>query len=81
MACARIRLSGVQRLRLAPRDIVPLDSYADVPVERLLFDWHWMALFFNRVNTAMGKNPLYPFDIPPAVAEKLGFIHRVIRHS
>jgi hypothetical protein len=40
-----------------------------------------MALFFNRVNTAMGKNPLYPFDIPPAVAEKLGFIHRVIRHS
>ena len=71
-----------ERVRFtAPRDIVPLDSYADVPVERLLFDWHWMALFFNRVNTAMGKNPLYPFDIPPAVAEKLGFIHRVIRHS
>ncbi|MDT5397985.1 MAG: hypothetical protein QOK33_1216, partial [Mycobacterium sp.] len=69
-----------ERVRFtAPRDIVPLDSYADVPVERLLFDWHWMALFFNRVNTAMGKNPLYPFDIPPAVAEKLGFIHRVIR--
>jgi hypothetical protein len=37
-----------------------------------------MALFFNRVNTAMGKNPLYPFDIPPAVVTKLGFVHRVV---
>ena len=45
-------------------DIVPLESYDDVPIERLLFDWRWMSLFFNRVNTAMGKNPLYPFEIP-----------------
>ena len=48
----------------APRDIAPLESYDDVPIERLLFDWRWMSLFFNRVNTAMGKNPLYPFEIP-----------------
>jgi hypothetical protein len=40
-----------------------------------------MAMFFNRVNTAMGKNPLYPFEIPPAVVTKLGFIHRVIRET
>jgi hypothetical protein len=65
----------------APGDIVPLQSYADVPVERMLSDWHWMSLFFNRVNTAMGKNPLYPFDIPPAVVTKLGFVHRVVRES
>lgn len=65
----------------APRDIEPLDSYADVPIERLLFDWHWLSLLFNRVNTAMGKNPLYPFDIPPAVVTKLGFVHRVIRET
>jgi hypothetical protein len=71
-----------ERVRFtAPPDIVPLDSYADVPVERLLFDWHWMSMLFNRVNTAMGKNPLYPFDIPPAVVVKLGFVHRVIRRS
>ena len=50
----------------APRDIVPLESYADAPIERLLFDWRWMSLFFNRVNTAMGKNPVYPFEIPEA---------------
>jgi hypothetical protein len=65
----------------APGDIVPLQSYADVPVERMLSDWHWMSLFFNRVNTAMGKNPLYPFDIPPAVVTKLGFVHRVVRET
>jgi hypothetical protein len=65
----------------APRDIVPLESYAAEPIERMLFDWHWMSLLFNRVNTAMGKNPLYPFDIPPAVVTKLGFVHRVIRET
>jgi hypothetical protein len=29
----------------------------------------------------MGKNPMYPFDISPAVVTKLGFVHRVIRES
>jgi hypothetical protein len=53
------------------RDVVPLASYDNVPVERLLEDWKWLLLCFNRVNTAMGKNPLYPFDIPPAVVGKL----------
>jgi hypothetical protein len=38
-------------------------------------------MFFNRVNTAMGKNPLYPFVIPPPVIGKLGFIHRVVRET
>jgi hypothetical protein len=55
-----------------------LESYDDAPIERLLYDWTWLALFFNRVNTAMGKNPLYPFVIPPPVISKLGFIHRVV---
>ena len=65
----------------APRDIVPLESYADHPIERILFDWQWMSMFFNRVNTAMGKSPLYPFEIPPAVVDKLGFVHRVVRNT
>ena len=46
------------------------------PIERMLFDWKWMSLFFNRVNTAMGKNPLYPFEIREPVVDKLGFVHR-----
>jgi len=40
-----------------------------------------MSLLFNRVNIAMGKRPVYPFDIPPAVVTKLGFVHRVIRET
>lgn len=62
-----------------PRDIVPLESYGVATIEQLLDDWKWLALFFNRVNTAMGKNPLYPFHIPPPVVRKLAFVHRVIR--
>lgn len=62
----------------APGDIVPLQSYTGVPIERMLSDWRWLSLFFNRVNTAMGKDPLYPFDIPAPVVAKLGFVHRVV---
>ena len=65
----------------APRDIVPLVSYDDAPIEQLLFDWRWISLCFNRVNTAMGKDPLYPFEIPVPVVAKLGFVHRVIHES
>ncbi|MGV9826689.1 zinc-binding metallopeptidase family protein [Gordonia sp. NPDC003429] len=63
------------------RDIVPLESYADQPIERLLYDWKWMSTMFNRVNQAMGRRPLYPFDIPHPVVRKLGFVHRVIRET
>ena len=65
----------------APGDVVPLESYSGVPIERLLDDWKWIALFFNRVNTAMGNGPLYPFEISLPVVEKLGFVHAVIGHS
>jgi len=62
-------------------DVLPLESYADAPIERLLDDWAWLSLLFNRVNTAMGKSPLYPFEIPPPVRRKLGFVHTVIREA
>ncbi len=65
----------------APRDVAPLDSYDDAPIERLLYDWKWMSLFFNRVNTSMGKAPVYPFEIPPPVVAKLGFVHKVVRDA
>jgi hypothetical protein len=60
-----VRESGLvlhaDKVRFAvPPNIVPLESYDDAPIERLLSDWRWLSLFFNRVNTAMGKNPLYP---------------------
>lgn len=49
--------------------------------QRLLYDWKWLSLFFNHVNTSMGKPPLYPFEIPPPVIRKLGFGHRLIRET
>jgi hypothetical protein len=58
-----------------------LASYADAPIEQLLYDWKWLALFFNRINTAMGKSPLYPFEIPPPVIRKLGFVHTLVRQT
>lgn len=67
----RVRFAG-------PRDIAPLESYCAGPIEHLLFDWRWISLFFNRVNMAMGKNPLYPFEITQPVADKLGFVHAVV---
>jgi hypothetical protein len=48
---------------------------------RLLEDWKWLLLCFNRANTAMGKGPLYPFDIPPVVVRKLAFVHKLIRET
>ena len=70
------------RVRFAvQRDVVPLESYADASIEQLLEDWKWLSLCFNRVNTTMGKSPLYPFDISPAVVRKLAFVHQVIRET
>ena len=63
---------------VAPQDITPMASYADAAVDRLLSDWQWISLFFNRVNMAMGKSPLYPFEIGKTVADKLRFVHRVV---
>jgi hypothetical protein len=70
-----------RRLVIEPQSIVPLESYSDAPIEWLLYDWTWMSLFFNRVNTAIGKSPLYPFEIPSPVAHKLGFVHRADSQS
>ena len=70
----RVRFAG-------PRNISPSESYADAPIERLLFDWKWISMFFNRVNAAMGKGPLYPFEIAAPVTAKLGFVHTVLRRG
>lgn len=70
------------RVRFAvEHDVVPLESYEDASIEQLLEDWKWLSLCFNRVNTAMGKSPVYPFEIAPAVVRKLGFVHKVVRDT
>ncbi len=63
---------------LRDTDVVPLESYRDEPVQRLLTDWEWMSQAFNRINRSMGFGDLYPFDLVPPVKRKLGFVHDLV---
>ena len=48
----------VDRVRFAgPRDIVPLESYADAPIERLLFDWKWIVAVLQPGEHRDGQEP------------------------
>ena len=40
--------------------------------------WLPLAWSLNMVNRSMGNEDLYPFVLPPAVLEKMRFIHTVI---
>jgi hypothetical protein len=66
---------------LRDTDVVPLESYADEPIQRLLSDWEWMSQGFNRINRAMGFGDLYPFDIVGPVRHKLGFMHDIVTRA
>lgn len=59
-------------------DIVPLDDYREAGIERMLADWHWLSLMFNRVNRTMGHRDLYPFTLESPVVEKLAYVHGLV---
>lgn len=40
--------------------------------------WLPLAWSLNMVNRSMGHDDLYPFVLPPAVLEKMRFVHTVI---
>ncbi len=69
-------IAGRQDAAVVPRASYPEDGFDD-----MMDDWHWVSLLFNRVNRAMGKDDLYPFDIVEPVRRKLAFVHRVVRGS
>jgi hypothetical protein len=48
-------------------------------VEKLVNAWLPFTFAINSVNRAMGARDLYPFILSPAVIEKLGFIHELVR--
>lgn len=66
---------------LRDTDVVPLESYRDEPIQRLLSDWEWMSQAFNRINRAMGFGDLYPFTIVVPVRHKLAFVHDIVTRS
>ncbi len=43
--------------------------------------WVPLTLAVNSLSRSMGYDDFYPFVIPPAVAEKLGFIHRAVQDA
>lgn len=49
----------------------------DVP--SLLAEWTKLSVALNSLNRSMGAPDAYPFAISPEVAEKLAFVHRLIR--
>jgi hypothetical protein len=60
-------------------DVQPLTSYRYESFDRVLGDWRWLSLMFNRVNRSMGLKDLYPFGIVAPVAKKLDFVHRLVQ--
>lgn len=44
----------------------------------LLEEWMKLSVALNSLNRSMGAPDAYPFAISPRVAEKLGFIHRLL---
>jgi hypothetical protein len=43
--------------------------------------WLPLAWSLNMINRSMGKQDLYPFVLPPAVLEKMRFIHTVVEET
>ena len=49
--------------------------------DSLITEWVPLTSALNSINQGMGLPDLYPFVTPPAVIEKLRFIHRLIKES
>lgn len=62
-------------------DVVPLASYRDESIGRLMSDWEWLSRGFNRINRAMGMGDLYPFTITTSVQRKLSFVHDIVTRA
>jgi hypothetical protein len=56
---------------------IKVDPYQLESFDTLIGMWLPLSFAVNSLNRSMGHHDLYPFVIPPAVMEKLGFIHSV----
>jgi hypothetical protein len=59
----------------------PIKFDEQMDFDTLLAGWTPLTCALNSINRGMGLSDLYPFVIPPAVVEKLRFIHGVIHGS
>lgn len=66
--------TAVQR-GITPPPVDPND------IEWLLAAWDGLSVTINELNRGLGLRDAYPFVVTPAIADKLRFAHRVIRHG
>ncbi len=55
------------------------DPYREDAIDTLIAHWLPLTFALNSLNRSMGHPHAYPFVVPRAVIDKLGFVHRVIR--
>ncbi|WP_210481721.1 putative zinc-binding metallopeptidase [Naasia sp. SYSU D00948] len=51
----------------------------DLTMAEILGHWHGFAIAANALSRSMGEPDLYPFVITPSVAEKLAYVHELVR--
>jgi hypothetical protein len=60
-------------------DAAIIDRYPGTAgFERLIALWLPLAWALNMINRSMGHGDLYPFVLPPAALEKMGFVHLLV---
>lgn len=60
---------------------IDFDPYRQPDFDRLMAPWLPLIYASNSLNRSMGQPDLYPFVIPPAVMDKLRFIHGVVHDN
>ncbi len=57
------------------------DPYKATSAKALIDRWIPLALAMNSLNRSMGLSDFYPFVVSPSAAQKLDFIHQLIKSS
>lgn len=60
---------------------VDFDPYVSGTIDDLIAAWIPVTVAVNSLNRSMGQPDLYPFVTAPAVVEKLGFVHDLLRRA
>jgi hypothetical protein len=60
---------------------IDFQPYGAENITRLVDAWLPLTFALNSINRCMGQADLYPFILTPAIVEKLGFIHKLIRDA
>ncbi len=72
------RHRGGVRLRSCGRDVRARQCWGRADFDTIIDMWLPLAWSLNMINRSMGNDDLYPFVLPPAVLEKMRFVHTVI---